>query len=279
LIWLLLFSLPVSASENKDALAIEKTLRLYVPYLCPLVCDQEIEGRSGYVVEILESIFSQHGIQLDFRQIPWQRAMDMAMEGKNDALVGIFKMSAEEEKTWAEMGIQTEAYKALIYPRETIFSWNEACFFVSSDSSWQYENDESFTGLRFGTIRGYSYTALDQYLENFPQQDDRISGEDLYRRNFLRLNSARIDLAVGNPYMARVVLNRMFKTGQLTQGSIRFEGCYPNSTSRDSYIVFSPKHPNANQLSQQFDMGLKRLRESGQLEKILSNYDLKDWQD
>lgn len=273
-----MLSFAVSASENKSSLAVEKSLRLYVPFLCPLVCDEKIEGRPGYVVEILNAIFAQHDLDLDFRPTPWQRAMDMAMEGENDVLVGIFKMSAKEEETWAELGIQTLAYKTLLYPEEPIFSWNEACFFLPGSSSWQYENDDSFIGLRFGTIRGYSYTSLDTYLESFPAQDDRISGEDLYRRNFLRLNSGRIDLAVGNPYMAKVVLRRMIQAGQLVQGSIRFYGCYPGSTSRESYIVFSPKHKNSAQLSRQFDLGLKRLRDSGQLEKILHKYAMTDWQ-
>ncbi len=44
-----------------------------------------------------------------------------------------------------------------------------------------------------------------------------------------------------------------------------------------NYIGFSPKHPNAKTLINMYDQGIKKLRESGQLNQILSRYGVEDW--
>jgi len=88
----------------------------------------------------------------------------------------------------------------------------------------------------------------------------------------LQLIKNRIDIAVANEYLARVVLQKMEKQGEVPAKAINFVGCYPGSIPRFSYMAFSSKNPQAKKLAQLFDEGITRLRDSGELQEILDVY-------
>ena len=46
----------------------------------------------------------------------------------------------------------------------------------------------------------------------------------------------------------------------------------------DVYIACTPKGARGQELVDMFDKGIDQLRASGELEKILAKYNLKDWQ-
>ncbi len=43
------------------------------------------------------------------------------------------------------------------------------------------------------------------------------------------------------------------------------------------FIAFSPANPRAKEYARILDEGMKKLRSSGRLEKILGKYGIKDW--
>jgi polar amino acid transport system substrate-binding protein len=45
----------------------------------------------------------------------------------------------------------------------------------------------------------------------------------------------------------------------------------------ENYMGISPKRPDSRKLTELFDQGMKKLRDTGRLDTILSGYGLKDW--
>ncbi|MDP2560472.1 ABC transporter substrate-binding protein [Psychrobium sp. 1_MG-2023] len=255
----------------------KEKLRVYVPYLCPLVCDEASEGKKGYVIDIINEVFIPFNIDVDFQFMSWQQALEQSHQGNNDAVIGIFKMQPQEESEWSQLGIKVNIYKKLIYPKQPIFYWNEACFYSLSSAQWQYRSDHDLKGKRLGTISGYSYTSLDTFLASHPQQDLRLSGSNTYARQFKRLLNQEIDILVANRVMADVVLKKMIAQKLVLDKQIAFKGCYPNSDSRAAFLSFSAANPRSKEYATLFDLALTQLRNTGKLANILAPYQLNDW--
>ena len=63
-------------------------LRLVADLWCPYTCDSDAAQR-GILVDIVEEIFSQHGMTISYQVIPWQRAKHSVEAGQADAALGL----------------------------------------------------------------------------------------------------------------------------------------------------------------------------------------------
>ena len=63
-------------------------LRLVSDLWCPYTCESDAAQR-GILVDIVEEIFSQHGMTISYRVTPWQRAKHSVEAGQADAALGL----------------------------------------------------------------------------------------------------------------------------------------------------------------------------------------------
>ena len=82
--------------------------------------------------------------------------------------------------------------------------------------------------------------------------------------------TGRIGAVVDNEAVIKYVADRMGITDEIECAGHGRETSY-------IYIAFSPANPNAERYSDILSKGIVRLRENGELLKILSKYGLSDW--
>ena len=97
--------------------------------------------------------------------------------------------------------------------------------------------------------------------------------------NIKKLLKGRIDTI---PEDKAVFVNMAHKMGVLDQ--IEEAGADPilNKDDFESlkiYLAFSPKNPNSKDYAKLLSEGIKEMRSSGELQKILAKYGLNDWKE
>ncbi|RHW74735.1 hypothetical protein [Colwellia sp. RSH04] len=95
---------------------------------CPQLCPRG--NVSGYINEILSSIYPSELFTLDIDYLPWSRAIKLVNKGDYQMLLAPTKEEAPDLK----------------YPLYPI-GIQQMCFFTLTDSNWSYINTDSLKGL------------------------------------------------------------------------------------------------------------------------------------
>jgi polar amino acid transport system substrate-binding protein len=238
---------------------------------CPYSCKPDSEmGRGGFVQEILITIFERHGYTLNFTMVPWLRALSLF----NDETPGIDGMIA--------MKVHPIRKTAAVFPDEEI-AWYLHSFYVRSDSpllaNWQYEGIESLVGIRVGCVKGWNY--CDKTINRYLHAGEAPAVQPLYggmvqERNFRKLIAGRIDLWVANRNNTEYMLSRKRKKGDRDARRIVRHSDLPVTNAVRVYPVFR-RNEKGKRYAEFFTAGMRALRRSGELQRILSNYNLVDW--
>ncbi|MCP4129540.1 MAG: amino acid ABC transporter substrate-binding protein [bacterium] len=215
----------------------------------------------GYMVEVVNQIFKKEGFLIDYKLMPWNRSLKEVERGKYDAV----------------LGASVECAKC-VTPKEPIQTFQNR-FFVKKGSKWRFKNIKSLENKSVGVIADYSYSSsFDKYLEKNKKDSKRIAimfGDLSLQKNIKKLLSGRVDIILENP----VVLRWEMKTIGVMDDEIIDAGML--SDSKDNlYMKFSPasnKKATSEKYSALFDKGIKAMRKSGELGKILKKYNMKDW--
>jgi polar amino acid transport system substrate-binding protein len=228
-----------------------QTLKIgYEPYL-PLT-SQAGEKPEGYGIEILRKVYAKH--ELVFQLIPYSRGLKMLEDGKIDMLFGAATFDFKNPKN-------------IVVPKESIDT-SVMTFFTTTKNPWVYNNSDSLKGIRLGLVNGYEYPSLQKIQDksNFIY----ISGNDTTVRNLTKLLLNRINVL----YEAKNVV--LYTAKQLgTQDRIKEN--ISLGEPLPIYCVLSQKTENAQQLADEFDANLQKLRASKELSTILKTYNLPDW--
>ena len=223
---------------------------------CPYNCEPSDKNK-GFMIEIAEEALKTSGHSIDYKLMPWARAVKEANDGNISAVVGAAKEDAPD----------------LIFPTESLGK-SSSCFFVDSSSSWKFDNLASLNGQVLGAIKDYSYSeALDKYIVDNAKDPNKvaiISGETALKQNVEKMKLKRVSVVVED---SNVMADHLKTTGQSNQ--VKLAGCLPES--REVYIAFSPKNPNSKKYAEELSKGIESLRKSGQLKTILDKYGAKDW--
>ena len=97
-------------------------------------------AKPGYMVEVLKEIFEAQGVTIDYKLMPWTRALNDVNSGKYDAVIGTDRSES----------------KGMVFPAESFGTLDNAMF-VRRDKAWKYSGVASLKGLRLGVIDGYGY--------------------------------------------------------------------------------------------------------------------------
>jgi len=206
-------------------------------------------AQPGYVVDFLREVFEPQGIKVDYQIMPWAAAVKAAEAGEIDGIIGANKKEAENLVTGSE---------AIAEPQFALF--------VRKDNPWKYESLRSLSGVRLGAIEGYSYwNSLDGYIKKSTPPALKIYTGDT------PLAEAMVDLAAGQiDVMAESVLVFIWTAKSTGRKFSDFRIAY-SETAEPLYVAFS-KNERGRKYARIFDLGIRKLKESGRFDAILSSY-------
>ncbi len=245
-----LFSLLVVSSSFAD------TIKLRADEWCPYNCTPK-SAKPGYIVEVATKILEEAGHKIDYQIMAWTRALEGLKTGDVDGAIGASKDDAPGM-------VFSDA------PQGKMIN----AFFVKKGSSFKYSGVSSLNSVKLGAITGYSYfPELDEYIKAKKDKVDLVAGDDALDKNIKKLEAGRIDVLVEDQ---NVFSNKVSELGM----SAKFDeaGRVPVSETSELYIAFSNKNPKAKEYAKLLGDGIKKMRASGELAKILAKYNMKDWQ-
>lgn len=225
---------------------------------CPLNCDPSSD-HPGYGIEIAKAIFEPAGHPIDYRLMPWARAL---VEVKQGRILGAIGADPDEDPE-------------LIYPNSAI-GMADTGFAVRAGTDFQYTGIDSLQPMRIGAVRDYAYDGgeIDAYLQANSDQHAKVqllTGNDVIEKNLAKLMAERVDVVIDSPFVLRYEIARLGLTAEVR--------VVPLGDPSPIFIAFSPADPDGQALADLFDSGLAALRAHGQLAPILERYNLTDWQE
>jgi len=236
-----------------------KTQKLSIGYAdaCPHMCVDE--ENKGFTVDIAQAALEAYGYEIEFKALPWARAVANVNNGFLNAVVSTGK----------------EESPLLIYPEQELATQND-CFYGLESDKWQAGDVYSFLNRRTIVFKGWVFEApykktlgkeaYDKLFVHFTI-DKSYTDQVIKLVQRGRVNAFWSDSTVFLYYLAKNNLDNKLPIKNL--------GCVHQ---QKLYIGFSPKYPElARILADQFDEGMKKLRQTGTLKQILSKYGLRDW--
>lgn len=208
--------------------------------------------KPGYAIEVLKAIFEPEGTTIDYQLMPYTEALDAAREGKVDAVIGADEVEG----------------KGLTIPKLAIGE-PSICLLTLAKEDLVYQSLRSLRGEKLGVIKGYAYwEALNSYIA---KNVDIVSeeGDTPLTLLFAKLEAGEIKvLAESEPVL-------LWYLRENKKDRNNYKAVYRHMAD-PIFIVFSnDEKGKAN--SALFDKGMKALRESGELTKILLRYGMRDW--
>ena len=224
-------------------------------YWIPYNGDPKAE-KPGYGIEILVKIFEDAGHTVVYKILPWNRAILTTRNGDYNAIIGAIIDDAPD----------------FVYPEEE-FGISDDCYFVTNESTWEYKGVESFNGLEVGLIKDYSYgTEIDKYFKDNPARGQYVYGDDPLEQNIDKLITGRINVLIED---ANVLLAKANKMG--VADKIKEAKSIKSTDDSRIFVAFSPSNPKSKEYAKIYTEGIKKLKASGELDKILKKYGLKYW--
>lgn len=218
---------------------------------CPINCEPDSEA-PGIMVEIAQQVFTRAGHDVEYRLMPWARAIQEARQGKITGIIGAFIGDAPD----------------FIFPDTELMTISGSAFFVPKDSQWVYEGPSSLSDVILGAILQYDYgETLDSYIEKHKdtRQVQIISGENPLERNIQKLLLGRIDVIIESPPVFWYTASQMG-----VKDSLKFAG--QASAAEKCFIAFSPAIDKSEVYARILSDGVDKLRQSGKLQEILRKY-------
>jgi polar amino acid transport system substrate-binding protein len=234
---------------------VAETITLVADEWCPYNCDPK-SASPGYVVEITKIIHESAGYEVQYINVPWSRAIIEVTEGTYDGAIAA---------TLKEIPLG-------IFPEEEI-GISKDVFIIRKEDTWHYTSIESLQSLRLGVVQDYDYgEPLNTYIvQNMGSSViNVIAGANAAERSLKMLLSERIDTYLEDRNVAQYMAKKMD-----IYGSIGYGGTIEEPSPL--YIAFSPANRNSKRYAQLMSEGIRKMRKSGELAKILEKYGLVDW--
>ncbi|MGI0118243.1 substrate-binding periplasmic protein [Zooshikella sp. RANM57] len=224
-------------------------ISLRTDYWCPYACEEESD-KKGVLIDIVEYIFNRKGHTLDYRLVPWKRAIAKTRSGEFNGIIGAFHSDAPD----------------FIFHQEPL-AYSVNVFFIHSENKWQYTGLDSLSKIRLGAALGYSYgVELDKYIENHKDKIYLASGDtpivDLVRILMFK----RIEVVIENRWVMEHYLKKLNSTVKIIEAGI---GSY-----EPVYVGFSPVNPLSYQYANEIDQELVKMKSDGAWMRILNVYGL-----
>lgn len=201
----------------------------------------------GMDVDIAKIIFDKLNIPVEFKIYPWKRAWKMVEEGQADA---VFSLSRKEKR---------EPF--VYYPTEDMWV-SEYVFFVKTENKKaNFSSYDDAKGLKVGIIAGNSY-----HDSFFGANLTTEEAPDL-ETNIKKLAAGRVDLVICDKTTGLYTAKLLGLQSKVTPYDfIAFSKGYP--------VAFTKKstYPNIKEIGDKFEAELKKMKESGEYQKIVDKW-------
>ena len=212
-------------------------------------------NKPGSSIEIVNTVFTALGHDITYKTAPFLRQLKETGQGKYLALVGVYKEEAPH----------------LLFPKEPI-AMTQNCFYTRSDNQWNYNNlIKQLSAVTIAVIDGYTYGEIDSYITKEEKNIIKLTGNETDMMSRL---VELLDFDRATAFVQDTMVAKHFFKHQGIEGQYRTAGCLE---AIPSMIGFAPNAPKSLFFANAFDAQIKKLRESGELGKILSKYDIVDW--
>jgi polar amino acid transport system substrate-binding protein len=244
-----------SLAFSAGALAYDITIRAdsRMPYRGPQ------NGQSaGYMIDLARKIASANGHTIDYANMPMKDALYSVRKGEFDCVAGIAREDA------ADFNFSN-------------MSWGKSqnAFYAMADSSWRYNGLQSLEAVRLAVIDGYSYSPeLDAYIAAH-RKDGSVVVVNNIRRPAIsavsQIATKKADVFIEDFMLMRQTLQTMQMADRVVKVGVL-------DTPSDVYLACTPANWRGKEFAKLFSDGLAKLRDSGELQPILDQYAIKDWE-
>ncbi|WP_041577061.1 substrate-binding periplasmic protein [Bdellovibrio bacteriovorus] len=251
-----LVALILSVTVFASARARADVISFRSDFWCPYVCNPDSET-PGYMVEIARTVFEKHGHKVQVKLSNWVRAIKDTRSNRVQGLMGCSVVDAPD----------------FIYPKKSLGIMKNA-YFVPKNSTWTYKGRPSLQGMKIGVINGYTYgDSVDNLIRSRHRSFIPFSGDRPLEQVIRMMQAGRLDGFIENP----VVLQYTSVSAKITMENMKVGGWVENHDPA-LYISFSPNNPKSQEYAEILTRGVEELRRSGELQRILQKYNLKDWE-
>ena len=210
-------------------------------------------AKPGYMIELAEKIFSAAGHKVDYKLMPWERAVDSVRKGEFDCVVGAYKDDAPD----------------FVYPQAE-WGMDSTAFFKKATSSWTYTGIDSLKGHKTAVLNGYAYgEEFDKFIAENPALFDGIGANNGLENNIKKLQGGRVDIVAESPSVMGAKLKDMGITDIVAAGTL--------GEATEMYIACSPAKDSSKEYIKLIDEGSSKMLASGEFAKILASYGISDW--
>ncbi|WP_049723347.1 substrate-binding periplasmic protein [Gilvimarinus polysaccharolyticus] len=155
----------------------------------------------GFVIDMLEQIYTAQGYTLEYYEVPLARGLDMVAEGLCDML--------------PEYLLSQSAEQTFVYASEKTFEYASA-FVIRRNDSWRYSGVQSLNHKRIATGPGWDYSSMSVNYQNHlddPKNShliEIIAGyDDVVDRILQMIIDHRVDVYADSELVLQHVLNRL----------------------------------------------------------------------
>jgi len=224
---------------------------------CPSNCDPDSD-HPGYDVEIAQEIYGAAGYKVDYRLLSWSRTLIEVRNGVIDGFLAGIKDDAPD----------------FVFPEEPGGTLINA-YAVRKGSHWKWTGTASLEGKILGFIPDYQYfPELKSYIDAHAKDPKAVQGVAMMNANELNLRKlavGRIDVTFDDMTVLQYLTASLKLADKLDVVDPHISAPVPN------YIAFGPSNPRAHELARLWDEGIRRMRKTGELKRILDRYGIQDW--
>lgn len=244
LAWML--STPIASAE---------TITIRAADWCPYVCDPASD-RPGYLIDIAVQAFAAAGHEVDFQFLPYARAIAEVRRGVFNAVAGSGRDDTPDFILSKPMGVHV------------------AGLAMRKGSGFRYEGIKSLERIRLTTTVGVASWGggLDEYIaanKDNPARIEFLGGEKPLPVSIRKLLLGRIDAIADSALVLRWAATELGVADRMEFIHI--------AENDDVYYAFSPAIPGSTEHLRILEEGVARMRESGELARIMARYGLTDW--
>ena len=209
------------------------------------------------MIDIAREAFGLAGIDVEYVNMSWARALQQARDGYIDAVVGALPGDAPD----------------FVFP-DAATGYSTIALYTHPDNDWQYGGIESLSELTLLAINGYAYSpVLNRYIERHQDDPERVwilSGPAPLSRAIELLHQQRSDVFPEDRYVMNWQLQQEGDTESLRMAAVIHES--------PIYVAFSPVGRDSTQLAALLSEGARALQRSGRVSEILARYGV-SWSD
>ncbi|MES2295405.1 MAG: transporter substrate-binding domain-containing protein [Pseudomonadota bacterium] len=225
----------------------ERVVRLtsgeWAPYM-----SQQLPGY-GVASRIVSAAFALRGIKVEYGFFPWPRSLALAKTAEwNGSLIWV--RTAERTRDFDFSDPVVDLSSVFFHLKTLRFKWTTL---------------DDLAAYRIGVTNGYSYgPGFADAVKAGKLRVEVVPSDEL---NFRKLLKGRIDLFLDNRLAGQALLAKIFtpeEAARIVVGS-DYVGTRPLG------LMLNRRLAQNKELMNEFNAGLKRLRESGELDRILSD--------